>query len=157
MNIYVASSWTNPHHNRIVGLLRAAGHRVFDYRNPSEGDNGFRWDQVGLNMGKRTDSVGFEEFLKALGHPRANTSFHKDAGGVVACDLLVLLLPSGNSAHLEAGVACGMGKKVIVFVNDGEDIRPDLMYSWCEVVKGDINLLAAINGTVHAYKTRDFR
>ena len=33
-----------------------------------------------------------------------------------ACDGCVLVLPSGRSAHLEAGWAAGAGKRVVVYV-----------------------------------------
>ena len=44
--IYVASSWRNEHYPRVVALLRAWGHDVYDFRNPPSGDPGFKWSNV---------------------------------------------------------------------------------------------------------------
>ena len=41
--IYVASSWRNKYYPEVVQALRAAGHEVYDFRNPPHGGNGFRW------------------------------------------------------------------------------------------------------------------
>jgi len=40
--------------------------------------------------------------------------FHSDKNGLDWCDTVVLVLPSGRSAHLEAGYAVGQGKDVFV-------------------------------------------
>ena len=39
MKIYVASSWRNERHPGVVELLRIAGHEVYDFRNPEDGDS----------------------------------------------------------------------------------------------------------------------
>ena len=44
--IYVASSWRNPYFPDVVNRLRAAGHEVYDFRNPPHGGAGFLWTDV---------------------------------------------------------------------------------------------------------------
>lgn len=46
--IYVASSWRNKYYSEVVDTLRAAGHEVYDFRNPPHGGNGvYRMDNDG--------------------------------------------------------------------------------------------------------------
>lgn len=46
MKIYVASSWRNIYQQDIVLFFRNEGHEVYDFKNPSEGDNGFHWSEI---------------------------------------------------------------------------------------------------------------
>lgn len=46
MRIYVASSWRNKIQPSVVVALREAGHEVYDFRNPREGDTGFHWSDI---------------------------------------------------------------------------------------------------------------
>lgn len=49
--IYVASSWRNPYFADVVSCLRAAGHEVYDFRNPPHGGHGFKWAEIAPDMG----------------------------------------------------------------------------------------------------------
>ena len=44
--IYVASSWRNTFQPEVVVDLRAAGHKVYDFRNPFNGVKGFAWKEL---------------------------------------------------------------------------------------------------------------
>lgn len=106
-----------------------AGHEVYDFRNPAEGDNGFGWAQIGHSNGEGAGArVNAGELVKLLEHKRAHHSFHLDMGGLIDCEACVMLAPCGNSAHLEAGWARGNGKPLIVFVPAAVSIQPELMY-----------------------------
>lgn len=129
MKIYVASSWRNPSQSEVVAALRSAGHDVYDFRNPQSGgppgapDRGFAWSEIdpdwlGWN-GER-----FRDLL--LTHPTAERGFRADADALAWCDVCVLLLPSGRSAHLEAGWAAGAGKRLVILL--AEENEPELMY-----------------------------
>lgn len=61
-----------------------------------------------------------------LAHPVAEAGFGLDMKALRECDICVLVLPSGRSAHLEAGWAAGVGKVLIVLLADG--CEPELMY-----------------------------
>lgn len=129
MNIYVASSWRNLLQQGVVHALRAAGHHVYDFKNPGPGRTGFSW--------KATDPtwnaggiVTPEQHLRMLEHPIAQEGFKSDMDALRACDVCVLVLPCGRSAHLELGWAAGAGKKTVVLEPD--PIEPDLMYLMCD-------------------------
>ena len=44
--IYLASSWRNTYYPDVLAALRAAGHDVYDFRNPGDGTDGFKWSKI---------------------------------------------------------------------------------------------------------------
>ncbi len=120
--IYVASSWRNPYQPTIVDLLRNEGHAVYDFRNPPNGVPGFAWSEVDPGWQAWT-AERYREMLTT--HPIASRGFVNDMRGMQWADTCVLVLPSGRSAHLEAGWFCGQGKRCIILTQDGEE--PELM------------------------------
>ena len=131
LKIYVASSWRNPTHPTMVSVLRQLGHHVYDFQNPQtpedieagvEGDDkGFHWKQIDPNW----ENWSAREFRDALDDQRAVDGYNADMAALNWADIVVLLLPCGESAHLEAGYAAGARKTVIAYIDGGE---PELMY-----------------------------
>lgn len=128
MRIYVASSWRNNRQPLVVQKLRAAGHEVYDFRNPHQtgqdrgrAGRGFQWSDIDPGWQDWTP-LGFREALK---HPLAEAGFGSDMDALDWCEVCVLVLPCGRSAHLEAGYAKGDGKLTFAILTDGE---PELMY-----------------------------
>lgn len=120
--IYVASSWRNGFYPEVVAALRAAGHEVYDFRNPPGGDEGFRWSAVDPGYMEWSP----DEYREQLRHPMAVRQFDNDIRAMTACDVCVLVLPCGRSAHTEAGWFAGRGKKVLVYIPTRQE--PELMY-----------------------------
>lgn len=111
LRVYLASSWRNPYYPHVLGRLREVPKTdVYDFRNPAPGNTGFSWRQIDPNW-ERWD---FERMNAALSHPAAQSGFAYDADALRWCDVLILLLPSGRSAALEAGWAAGSGKRTCV-------------------------------------------
>lgn len=131
MKIYVASSWRNYLHAVVVASLRAAGHEVYDFRNPKQGDSGFSWKLIDPNW-QMGGAVTPEQHVKMLQHPIAQAGFKNDMDALRSCDVCVLVLPCGRSAHLELGWAVGAGKRT--YVLEPEPIEPDLMYLMCDKI-----------------------
>jgi hypothetical protein len=124
LRIYVASSWRNEERQQaVVQLLRRLGHDVYDFRHPAEGVPGFSWSDVSPQWESWTP----EQQIEALTDPRALKGFARDYFGMIEADLLVLVLPCGRSAHLEAGWAAGRGIPTIVILAEGEEA--ELMYN----------------------------
>lgn len=130
--IYVASSWRNVMQPEIVEALRHAGHEVYDFRNPPDagrgekiGDrgsgSGFQWSEIDPNWKSWTAL----QYRQALENPIAHRGYNSDMRGMMWCDICLLVLPCGRSAHLELGWCAGVGKKTIVLTRDGEE--PELM------------------------------
>ena len=122
MKIYVASSWRNQYQPDVVRRLRAAGYDVYDFRNPREGDTGFHWSEIDPDWQSWTP----DKYVVAMQHPIAVAGFKSDFDAMKWADACVLVLPSGRSAHLEAGWFCGQGKPCMVYIP--EPIEPELMY-----------------------------
>ena len=133
--IYVASSWRNPHYPDVVERLRAAGHEVYDFRNPPHGGNGFRWTDIDANAPNWT----FNEYAEGLHHPKAERQFAADLEALQWADTCVLVLPCGRSAHTEAGWMAGAGKRVIAYLP--EMVEPELMYKLFDGVAGTLEEL----------------
>lgn len=148
--IYVASSWRNKYQQAVVEGLRNHGHSVYDFKNPGGGLKGeaqnqqigftavgvveptrvapelmgFQWDQLDP---KWKDWTGDQYRAAVLGHPIASHSFTADFRAMRWADTCVLVLPSGRSAHLEAGFMAGAGKRTILYTPTPEKVEPELM------------------------------
>jgi hypothetical protein len=129
MSVYVASSWRNNLQPAVIEILRAAGIDCYDFRNPAEGNHGFRWTDVdpswtGANGGDGTTEP--TAYLRAIEHPVAIAGFESDFAAMEKADTFVLILPCGRSAHLELGWAVGAGKRTAILLDD--PCTPELMY-----------------------------
>lgn len=127
--IYLASSWRNEHQPVVLKVLRDYGHKVYDFRNPSEGyDNptgvaaGFQWSDIDPDWQQWTN----QQYIAALLSPLAKRGFESDYKAMEWADTGVLLLPSGRSAHIEAGYFNGARKPLHILL--GEEQEPELMY-----------------------------
>jgi hypothetical protein len=127
--IYVASSWRNEHQPAVVAALREAGHRVYDFRNPTVGyenpkglAHGFQWSEVDPSW----EDWSPDEYRDALTHPLSYQGFASDMGAMRWADTGVLVLPSGRSAHIEAGYFNGAGKELHILMLERQE--PELMY-----------------------------
>lgn len=117
--IYLATSWKNQYYPYVLHDLRSAGHQVYDFR-----ENGFGWQEVDpLWKDKFADH---NAYLDALGHPRAVDGFNRDFSAMKNADTVVVLTPSGRSAHMEFGWMIGQGKVGFVLLTDPQEW--DLMY-----------------------------
>lgn len=140
--IYIASSWRNTEQTSLVQALRRAGHEVYDFRNPAPGNTGFHWSSIDPKWKEWTPTVFADAVLT---HPTARKGFDFDRSALDAAQVCVLLLPSGRSAHLEAGYAAGQGKRVLVYLSPKE-FEPELMYLLADgFVHDTTSLLVALD------------
>jgi len=123
MKIYAASSWRNHHQPELVRKLRQYNHEVYDFRNPKPDNSGFSWSDIDPNW-KNWSPI---QFINALMTDISIEGHKLDQEGMEWCDVCILLLPCGNSAHLEAGWCMGRGKPVCVYIPDTFR-EPELMY-----------------------------
>ena len=133
--IYVASSWRNPYFPDVGNRLRAAGHEVYDFRNPPHGGAGFHWTDIDPNAPAWT----YAQYAEGLHHPLAERQFQADIDALTWADTCVLVLPCGRSAHTEAGWMAGAGKRVIAYIP--EMVEPELMYKLFAGVAGSLEEL----------------
>lgn len=130
--IYVCSSWKNPYYETTIDCLREHSLFVWDWKNPPSGAGGFSWGDAFI-----TDTeIRAGDMLAGLSHRRAWEGFLLDKHGIDQADKVILLLPSGRSAHLEAGYAVGAGKPLCIYMPELEG--PDLMYKFAEDIIDNI-------------------
>ena len=125
MKVYVASSWRNQLQPSVVAALREVGFEVYDFKNPEPGNHGFHWSEIDPDW----EAWDPDSFVDALGHPIARDGFLRDMDALEDCDICVLVLPCGRSAHLDLGFATGEKKHTVVLLTPGE---PELMYLMCD-------------------------
>ena len=65
--------------------------------------------------------------MQALNHPKAIHAFHADTDALEWADTIIMILPCGDSSHLELGYGVGAGKKTGIYMPEGVK-RPELMY-----------------------------
>lgn len=126
-DIYLASSWRNQDQPEVLFALREWGYTVYDFKHPDpddESDQGFHWSEIDTQYKKWTA----RDLRDKLAHPIAQSGFKKDYNALADCLCCVLLLPSGRSAHLEAGFAIGSDIPTVVMAAANEEIEPELMY-----------------------------
>lgn len=128
LRIYLASSWRNVYQADVLKALREAGHEVYDFKNPAPGNTGFSWEQCDPDL---MSDLTVERMRSVLCHPVARTGFQYDFDAMKRANICVLLLPSGMSAHLEAGWFAGAGKPVVVLAPEIRE--PELMYKLFDV------------------------
>lgn len=130
--IYVASSWRNEYQQGVMRYLREYGFSVYDFRNPVEGDNGFHWSDIDPNW----ESWNVKRFSAALNDKLAEDGFKKDFDALKNALAVVLVLPCGRSAHLEAGYGVG---RCPVFIYSPVPCEPELMYKMTDGVFDSID------------------
>lgn len=131
MNIYVASSWRNDYFAAAVARFRAEGFEVYDFTNPPEA-TAFQWSEIDPHY----ESWSVAQQAAALRHPTAVAGYRSDMQALRAANAVVLVLPCGRSAHLEAGFALGQGKPVFIWSPLPE--RPELMYAMTHGLDQDL-------------------
>jgi nucleoside 2-deoxyribosyltransferase len=142
--IYIASSWKNAARVRaLADLLRARGHEVFDFTDPDTRREGFEnyLYSASRAMGKPREMIEYTELLAA---PETRKAFRSDKAGLDWADTVVLLLPCGRSAHLEAGYGVGQGKQVHI-LGDLPLGEFEVMYMFAERCyhEADVGILLA--------------
>ena len=120
--IYLATSYRNLNQSVVVDWLRDLGYRVYDFKKAHHGAD-FRYDRYYPDWQDWSSS----RFIDSLNDPVLLPFFKRDRDAIDRADGLVLLLPSGRSAHLEAGYAAGQGKPTFIYLLDYDD-EPELMY-----------------------------
>ena len=146
--LYVASSWRNPVYPKVIDNLRMAGHECYDFRNPPSG-TGFGWSQIDPNY----KDWSLDQYTNALIHPVGQAGFHSDFDAMKWAEQFVLVLPSGRSAHVEAGWAAGAGKKVHVYIPKElpGSWEPELMYLCFTTICGNLD---GLNYALHKHRPK---
>lgn len=112
MKVYVASSWRNDFYGTLVGMLRAAGHDVFDWRDPPASKPIPSWKHL-VDDPARVTGPRQRELYE---HPDAVQALAADLGAVADADVVIGLQPFGVSATVEVMEARRLGKHVALML-----------------------------------------
>ncbi len=116
MKYFIASRWSNMKQVQyLTENLRAFGHEVFSY-----GTDDRNFVPVGDLQKPESASAEYQQSDPAL-----KAIFTRNMGGLAAADAFILLLPAGNTSHIEAGIAYGLSKKAILI---GQPEKPESHY-----------------------------
>ena len=137
LRIYLAGSWKNAEAIlTLQRLLAAIGYDVDCFASTDTGRTSFNWTELTHTLGCTTQEQAEEKLkqmdaIDLLKFNRVIEAFKEDKKWLDWCDACILVLPSGKSAHLEAGYAKGQGKLLIIF---GEFLKGerDVMYGFAD-------------------------
>lgn len=150
--IYVASSWRNIYQPNVVKNLRLAGHEVYDFRNPAEGDNGFAWSDIDPDWKSWTN----EQYVEALDSKQAMDGYNNDYHAMLWANTFVGVMPFGRSASMEMGWAAGrypVKLKTILYFPSTVQSEPELMVKMFDhICLGSDSLMQLLGNTDYTGK-----
>lgn len=119
MKFFIASPWKNKEEVKTLGdELKKRGHEVYSFI--ESGAN--------LMTGQPIEDE-MRAYYEALGNwkkdARISQIFNSELEGLKSSDVIVMLLPAGDSSHMEAGIGFGLGKKMILV---GPINKPEVVY-----------------------------
>jgi hypothetical protein len=82
-------------------------------------------DQNNPNAHPEEQMKKFESVKNFYDDPHFNNIFKRDLEGLKNAERIILLLPAGTSAHIEAGIAYGLGKPLVLI---GKPEKPESLY-----------------------------
>lgn len=128
--IYITGSLRNPEIPKIAKELTDLGLHVFAdwFAAGDKADDA--WRDYERSQGRT--------FEQALEGPAARNVFEFDRKWLDRANAVLLVLPAGKSAFMEAGYAAGKGKYVVVLLDDPE--RWDVMLQFADVVTSNRKL-----------------
>ena len=107
MKYFIASRWENMKQVQyLTENLHALGHEIFSYVDDRRNFVPKKELEQPAEVFKAGDDWRSRPALKAL--------FEKDMEGLADCETMVLLLPAGETSHIEAGIAFGLSKKLVL-------------------------------------------
>lgn len=134
MKIYLATSYRNPYYEDVLKRLECEGHEVYDFKKPWGAERGFHWTDISINW----QDWSSEQYINLLTtNPIAEHGFKRDRDAIEWADALVLLRPSGTSAHSEFGYAAGRGKKTAVLIMEKHE--PELMLAFANYLTTNVD------------------
>lgn len=130
MKFFIASPWKNNEEVKYLSdELKKRGHQVYSYL--ESGANLLTGQPIQDEM---------KIFYEALGNwkndPKISQIFESEIKGLKDSEAVILLLPAGDSSHLEAGVGYGMGKKMILIGPIG---KPEVVYLMFDKIYLDVS------------------
>ena len=130
--IYLASSWKRKETVRVMhDILVKRGHVVDSFCSTDGKRSSFNWDELVEIMYKEGIDLRSANAISMADHWRVKEAFREDKKYIDWSDTLIMLMPCGRSAHLEAGYAAGTGKKLYI-IGGFEKGEFEVMYGFAD-------------------------
>lgn len=114
MKIYLASSWKMKDTVLIISeILRNSGHEVDAFCDETNRIS-FNWNELIEIMKNEGTDIQKITAIEMMQHWRVQEAFKEDKKWIDWADAVIMLMPCGRSAHLEAGYAVGSGKRLYI-------------------------------------------
>ena len=145
--IYIASSWKNEYLDIIHTTLNYMEFETYDFRAENIS---FSFDEIeeaknykGTDYTKIPHKARWPVSLlkDTLASDKPHAAFMRDAVALQNCKALILVLPCGNSAHIEFGWIATGYKPTIVYAPEGK-LKPDLMYGFADLITDSFEEMA---------------
>lgn len=102
----------------LVEKIRKRGKTCYNFCDtPADPDNADAQAEEQMEKFEKVDDFYNDEHFVKM--------FEKDLDGLKQAEKVIMLLPAGNSVHIEAGIAFGLDKPLILI---GEPEKPESLY-----------------------------
>lgn len=119
MKFFIASPWRNkPEVDRLSEKLEEMGHSVYSFA--KSGANLLTGQPIEDEMREFTEAL-----MKWKEDDRIANIAESEIQALRESDIVILLLPAGDSSHMEAGIGFGMGKRTVLI---GPVMKPEVVY-----------------------------
>ena len=128
MKIYIASRWRNQQLViELANRLEQEGFWVDAFCRTTEKRVAFHWSE----FVDTEEALQEYDAISFMDDDRVQRAFQEDKKWIDWADCVIMLVPCGNSAHLEGGYAKGQGKPLFIF---GEFHKGnfDVMYGFAD-------------------------
>lgn len=144
MRYFIASRWENMKQVQyLTENLHSLGHEIFSYVSDSRNFV----SQKELAQPKESFAQGDNWRTR----PALKGIFEHDMGGLTGCDTFILLLPAGESSHIQAGIAYALGKHTVLIGEPAQTKSHYLIFSeWHKSIEEYITALRQGATTTHA-------
>jgi hypothetical protein len=135
-DFFIAGRWRNKENIKpVLDAVRASGKSAYCFI-----ENEFKGEAVEFGLDR--DAETFMQEMESLpqDHPFIRKVFEVDMAAQRAADNFLVVLPAGIAAHIEIGVAYGMGKKCYAL---GQLEKTETLYSIFDEIFPDLPTLAA--------------
>lgn len=115
----IVSRFRNKDHvNYLVQKIRDQGKTCYNFCDqPADPKNPDGHPEDQMKVFEATNDFLSDDYFREI--------FENDLQGLKNAQAIILLLPAGTSAHMEIGIAYGLGKKCILI---GEPEKPESLY-----------------------------
>lgn len=102
----------------LISRLKEKGKTCYNFLDvPADAENPDASPEEQMRNFENTQDFFDDEHFKRI--------FEKDLAGLKNSEKVIVLLPAGNSVHIEAGIAYGLGKPLILI---GKPEKPESLY-----------------------------